>query len=127
MGRETKGGEGQAIEDVVVRAALPREEFDDKGKIKKLTKAELKEQKGPDPKMPGYNAEFSDLSTEQFVVLTIVRKKGAPKPKAKAKLVLPKRGKAKDEMDGEVADLLEDTTPQVSMVIFAQPPMPKGK
>src|SRR5215470_4755 len=55
----------QAIDDVVVRTARPREQVDDKGKVKRLTRAELKELKGPDPKLPGYKAEFGDLQTEQ--------------------------------------------------------------
>ena len=33
----------------------------------KLTKAELKELKGPDPKAPGYKAEFGDLTADQVI------------------------------------------------------------
>jgi hypothetical protein len=112
-------------DEAVVRAARPKAEFDDKGKVKRLTKAELKEQKGPDPKLPGYNAEFSDLATEQIIQVSLVKKKltGAaakavarPKPKAK--------GKA-DEADAG-ADLLADHLPQVSMIVILSDAPPSG-
>src|SRR5262249_30266136 len=51
--KKTQELEVQATEDAVVRAPRPRDEFDDKGRIKKLTKKELEALKG-DPKLPGY-------------------------------------------------------------------------
>jgi hypothetical protein len=115
----------QAMDDVVVRTARPREEFDEKGKIKRLTKAELKELKGPDPKMPGFKAEFGDVSTDQVVQVTLVRKKPAG-PVLKANPVKAKpRAKAKDDDLGGV-DLLADNLPQISMIIIlAEPPPSK--
>jgi hypothetical protein len=116
---ENKDVEVQAIDDVVVRMAQPKADFDDKGKPKKYTKEELKEAKGEGAlaKLPGYKAEFGDVQTEQVIQITIVRKKGAPTPKPK---VTPKKGKGKDADDVDV--LAEDTTPQVSMImILAQP------
>jgi hypothetical protein len=110
--------EFQAIDDVVVRTAKPRDTFDDKGKIKKFTKAELKELKGPDRKVPGYKAEFGDLTADQILQLTIVRKKSDPAPKPKPK---PK-GKKKDD-DALDAELLDDA-PQVSLILIVADPPP---
>ena len=55
----------QASEDVVVRMARPKDDFDEKGKPKKYTKKELAELRGTDKKLPGYKAEFGDISTDQ--------------------------------------------------------------
>jgi len=120
---ENKDVEVQAIDDVVVRLSRPKPDFDDKGRVKKLTKEELKEAKG-DSKLPGYKAEFGDVQTEQIVQITVVRKKGAAaahKPKA----TTPKKvkGKGKDA-DTDFDALAEETTPQVSMImVLAQPPV----
>jgi hypothetical protein len=112
--------EVQAIDEVVVRTATPREAFDEKGKIKKFTKAELKELRGNNPKLPGYTAVFGDLTADQFIQLSVVRKKGeaAPKPASKPK----KKGK-----DGDLeADALGDDAPLVNMImILAEPPPSK--
>jgi hypothetical protein len=67
----------QAIAAVLVRTAQPREEFDEKGRLRKFTREELKELKGPDPKVPGYKAEFSDLSAGQIVQVSLGKPKGA--------------------------------------------------
>jgi hypothetical protein len=103
------------VEDVVVRNNKPPEQFDEKGKPKKYTKAELKELKGPNPKLPGYTAEFSDIQQDQLVRFHLVKQKGARPVKPKPK------GKDKDaELD------LEGNLPQASMiVILAQPPAGK--
>jgi hypothetical protein len=116
LDKQSKEIEFQAIDDVVVRTAKPREAFDEKGRIKKFTAAELKELKGPNPRVPGYKAEFGDLTADQILKLTIVRKKGTPPPKVKPRA---KKGKDDDNLD---AELLDDT-PQVSFVmILADPP-----
>jgi hypothetical protein len=112
--------EVQAIDDVVVRRVRPADTFDEKGKIKKLTRAELKEQKG-DPKQPGYKAEFGDLSADQYITLTVVRKKGEPASKP-ARPAKKKKGKD-DDLD---ADALRDDTPLVNTImILAEPPPAK--
>jgi len=122
---ENKDLDVQAIDDVVVRSLHPRQEFDDKGRLKKLTKEELKEAKGEGElaKLPGYKAEFSDVQTEQIVQLTVVRKKNSPAPKAKPKPVGIK-GKGKD-MDADLDALAEDSTPQVSFIMIVATPMAK--
>lgn len=103
-----------ATDDVVVRTARPRESFDDKGKIKKFTRAELKELKGPDPKQPGYKAEFSDVQTDQIVQVTLVRKKGAPMKVTPR----PRPKKGKDNDADAAADLLGDHLPQIGMILI---------
>jgi hypothetical protein len=72
--------EWQAMDDVKVRSANPPVQFDEKGRVKKLTAKEKKELKGND-KLPGYPAEFSDLKREQIVDVSLVSKK----PPARAK------------------------------------------
>jgi hypothetical protein len=115
---QAKDVEVQAIDDVVVRLSYPKPDFDDKGRPKKYTKAELKELKG-DSKLPGYKAEFGDVQTDQIVSLTIVRRKGVSAvPKKKA---TPRKGKGKDN-DADLDVLAEDTTPQVGhIMVLIQP------
>jgi hypothetical protein len=120
LDRRTEHVELMALDDVVVRTARPKEEFDEKGRPKRFTRAELKELKGPDPKEPGYKAEFSDIQTEQVIQVTLVRKKGAPA----AKPVRPKKGKDKDK--DEYIDVLAGNLPQISRImILAEPPPSK--
>jgi preprotein translocase subunit YajC len=117
--QKTQYVELAALDDVLVRTARPREQFDEKGKIKKFTRAELKELKG-DSKQPGYKAEFSDVQTEQIIQVTLVRKKGTPAPKAPRR---PKKGKEK-EKEAEVD--IDDNLPQISRImILVEPPPSK--
>jgi hypothetical protein len=119
---QTQDIELGVLDEVVVRRASPPQEFDEKGRVKKLTKADLKELKGPDPKAFGYKAEFSDVSTEQVLQVTLVKKKGAP-PKPMPR---PKKGKGKDG-DAEMVDVLGENEPQIShIVIIGEPPPGKG-
>jgi len=105
--------EVQPIDEVIVRRAHPPETFDEKGRLKKkYTKAELKELRGDDPKLPGYKAEFSDLQNDQVVRLHLVRKKGEPtRPQPK-----PKKGKMPEELDPAAELLDKDKLPKVSMI-----------
>jgi hypothetical protein len=103
----------QTTEDVKVRMAKPPEQFDEKGKVKKYTRKELQELKGPDPKLPGYQGEFSDLRQEQVVSVNLVKNKDAPKVRPR-----PKAGK---DADADV-DLLANYLPQVSMVMILRDP-----
>jgi hypothetical protein len=113
----TKDVELQTTDEVKVRLAHPPEAFDDKGKPKRYTAKELKELKGPDPKVPGYNAEFSDLHEGQYVTVTLVKKKDAP-----AKL--PPRRPIKDPKDAKDidADLLLENLPHISMILIVADP-----
>jgi hypothetical protein len=112
------------VDDVVVRKARVSEEQDEKGKVKKLTKAQLKEMKGPDPKMPGYKAEFGDVATDQIVQVTLVKKKSTgPAPKVVAKKAKPK---TKDGDADAAVDLLGEHAPQISMIMILLDPPPGG-
>lgn len=118
----------QALDDAVVRTARPRGEFDEKGKLKKLTAKQLKELKGPDPKLPGYKAEFGDVAAEQILQVTLVKKKlsgAAAKPKPALK---KPKGKKKDKDDDDEApiDVLADNLPQVSQIVILVDPPPSG-
>ncbi len=118
----------QVQDDVIVRSVQPRQEFDDKGKIKRFTRAELKERKGPDPKLPGYRADFSDVITDQVVQVSLVRKK--PPTTVKASVAKSKaKAKAKEELPEESAslsDLLGEYAPQISMIVIVADPPPGG-
>lgn len=115
--------EVQAIDDVIVRLANPKEEFDEKGRIKKYSKAELKELRG-DGKLPGYKAEFSDIQGEQVVRVTTVRKKGEPTMTKTAPT--PKKKKGKDDEDPPAVDGLADKLLQVSLIeILREAPLNK--
>jgi hypothetical protein len=106
----TKEVELEAIEDVKVRLANPPDLLDDQGKAKKYTAKELKELKGPDPKLPGYTGKFSDLRQNQVVAVTLVKKKEEPASASKP------NGKG-----GGVDQALENL-PQVSMVVVLSEP-----
>jgi hypothetical protein len=121
MEKKTKDVEVTGIDEVVVRNNQPPEQFDDKGKVKKYTKKELDELKGPDHKLPGYKAEFGEIQTEQYVQVTLVRKKDAP-------AAAPPKKKGKDK-DVDVDVHIEDK-PQVSQILIvydpARVPMPQA-
>jgi hypothetical protein len=106
-----KDVELQTTDDVKVRLANPPPKFDEKGKIVRLSPKELKELKGPDPKLPGYSGEFSDLAQEQVVTVTLVKKKGEG-----PRLPPPPKGKPADP-----TALLEDL-PQVNMILVLVDP-----
>jgi hypothetical protein len=118
---ETKDIEFQATDDVVVRMARPKEEFDDKGKPKRYTKKEKLELKGDNKKLPGYKAEFGDITTDQYIQLSLVRKKGSIVAKA------PRRVKGKDRDAAAEADLAAENAPQASLILIVREPPPAGK
>jgi hypothetical protein len=67
-----------------VRTIAPVPDYDEKGNIKKLTKKELQELKGPE-NLPGYTAEFEALHAGQFVQVYLAKNQPNPVPKAGAK------------------------------------------
>ena len=85
--RKEKEIEITAEDDVKVRNAHPPEQYDAKGRVKRLTDKEIRELKGPDTKTPGFPADFADLQKDQLVSVTLVRNREtarhAPKPKSK--------------------------------------------
>jgi len=77
-----KKGENLKVEVVgtdglQIRQADPPVAYDEKGRPRKHTHKELKDLKG-DSKLPGYPGAFTDLHTDQYVVVTIVKKKETP-------------------------------------------------
>ena len=74
--------------------------------------------RGTDRKLPGYKAEFGDLSADQVLQCTIVRKKGDAPPKP----AMPKAKGKKAKEDGE--DALADDTPLASLIVIVVDPPP---
>jgi hypothetical protein len=60
---------------IVIRTAFVPVVFDEKGEPKKLTPQELKELKGPNPKVPGYKADVRALKAGQTVKVTLAKNK----------------------------------------------------
>lgn len=65
----------QTIDDVVVRLKNPKDQYDDNGKIRRLTPEEYKAAKGSNPKLPGYQGDTADLKKGQILKLTLLKKK----------------------------------------------------
>jgi hypothetical protein len=72
----------QAMDDTKVRRKNPPAQYDSKGNPKRYTPKELKELQGPDPKLPGYTADWDDLKRTQFLRVYLVKEKETPKYKA---------------------------------------------
>jgi hypothetical protein len=103
--------------------------FDDDGKVKKYTDAELKELKGKKTNLPGYEGKLEDLKIGQIVKVTLVYI--APKADAKkddAKKDEPKKDDAaKDDTKKDDAKDPKDKKPadkkmQVKMIVILQDP-----
>jgi hypothetical protein len=62
-----------AAEDVKVRTVNPPVTFDEKGNVKKYTREELKDLKGKDSKLPGYESSLDQLQAGQVVKVTLAR------------------------------------------------------
>jgi hypothetical protein len=107
----------QPTDDMKVRTFQLPPDFDEKGRPKKYSAKELKELKGPDPKLPGYTADFDSLKADQIVKVFLARKKGAkasPRPQAPRK-----KGK---EDNADAADAKADNRPEVTMVLILAEP-----
>jgi hypothetical protein len=103
----------QPTDDMKVRTLVLPPDFDEKGRPKKYTAKELKELKGPDPKLPGYASDFDSLKPDQIVKVFLARKKPAktaPKPPGPRK-----KGK---EDNPDAADVRMENRPEVTMVLI---------
>jgi hypothetical protein len=109
MEKKTKDVELQTTDDLVVRVAQPPAAFDDKGLPKKYTQKELDELKGPNKKLPGYNADFSDLRSGQMISIELVKKQNTEKP--------PKFKTKEEETEWTMANL-----PKAHMVVIVAEP-----
>lgn len=99
--------EFQADEKVRVRLMTLPQEYDDRGKPKKYSQAELKELKGPNPSLPGYLSEFEDLRAGQTVKLHVAPAKRAAAAKP-----------AKDVDVDKDLPVLDLTKPRATMVLI---------
>jgi len=80
--------EFQPGDEMIVRWRKPPIMLDDKGKARKLTDKELKELKGPDPKLPGYTAAQDDLKNDDIVTVYLAKKKKEKDDKTENKPVV---------------------------------------
>jgi hypothetical protein len=81
--------------------------FDEKGNPKPYTADEKKDLKGTDSKMPGYNADWTDLKAGQIVKLTLSKHHDDPKDKdAKDNNDNKDKGKTKDAPKPEASVIL---------------------
>lgn len=102
--------------DVVVRAANPPAQFDEKGNVKRYTAKELKELKGDNPKLPGYTSDFDSLRPDQYVEVHFAKPKDQPKAKT--------NNKNKDA-DKDNDALAETSKPTATMIIILSEPPAK--
>jgi len=116
-GRGTKHIEYHAIDDVKVRTRTLPTEFDEKGRPRRYTSKELKELRGPDPKLPGYQTEFDSLKNDQYVQLTLVKQKSS---KASASKKSKEDNGADEKPKGKKPD--KPAKPEVMIIyILAEP------
>jgi hypothetical protein len=108
----------QIIDDAKIRVSNPPIAFDDDGKVKKYTKAQLDKLKG-DPKLPGYPADFDALATGEMVQVQLVKKKDA-KPMNPNPNPNPGAGGAAKPKEVVGDDALADHLPLVQMVVVIQ-------
>jgi hypothetical protein len=109
-----KDVELRAADEVKVRSLNPPIDYDDKGNVKKYTKKELAELKGPDKTLPGYTAEFESLAPNQVVKIYLAKEKAAPKKPMKIK---PKKGKKEKKADADDDDSLDDESKPMAVMI----------
>jgi hypothetical protein len=120
-----------AIEDVKVRVKKLPVRYDEKGNVQEYTAKEKKELKGKDPNLPGYTAEWDNVSNGQTVKVYLKAKKKKPakdkdgkdKDKAKDDKAKDDKADAKDDKakakDKEEDD---DDRPQVRMILILENP-----
>jgi hypothetical protein len=109
--KKTRDIDFDVDEKLKVRIVQPATEYDDKGKPKTYTKAELKALKGPDTTLPGYMAEYEQLRAGQIVKVFVAKQKQEKtKPAAKTD---PKT------LDPE---FMVDRPKAVMVLIMADPP-----
>ncbi|HLN30870.1 MAG TPA: hypothetical protein VK395_24230 [Gemmataceae bacterium] len=75
----------EAPDDMKVRTRILPVDYDDKGKVRRLTEKEKKELRGPDPSLPGYTADFDSLKPDQMVEIYLAKSDSSSNPKPKDK------------------------------------------
>lgn len=107
--------EFQADEKAKVRQMNLPQEYDERGKAKQYTAAELKTLKGPNASLPGYQADFENLSAGQTVKLYVTSSKKSPATSPAA------AGKPKDvdkDVDRDVMVALDPAKYRATMVLI---------
>ena len=113
MRQITKDVELWPADDMKVRTLVLPQDFDEKGRPRRYTSKELRELKGPDPKLPGYTADFDSLKPDQIVKIYLARKNEAVKPPVREK---PRRKKDKDDDDREPRTT--EDRPEIAMIVI---------
>jgi hypothetical protein len=110
-----KDFEFQADPKARVRLLNLPQEFDERGKPKQYTQAELRELKGPNTTLPGYQSTFEDLHPGQIVKLSVASAK-------KTSIVPPAANKNKDvDADKEMPVFVPDgTKPRTTMIVIVK-------
>jgi hypothetical protein len=102
--------EFQAMEESKVRTKVLPEQFDEKGNVKKYTKAELAELRGKDKNLEGYESSLEKLEAGQQVKVVLA----AVKKKVDADKDKPKEDKEKDtekKMQAKMIVILAEADP----------------
>jgi hypothetical protein len=107
---DSKDVDFHASPDMTVRFLLPPVVYDDKGERKKFSLIDLREMRGVDPNVPGYEAKLSDLQPGQIVRVSLRTAKPGGKPKESAN---KDKSKPAPKMEATMAVIVvaEDTTP----------------
>jgi len=110
--------EFQADEKARVRLMSLPQEFDDRGKPKSYTAAELRELKGSNTSLPGYQSSFENLSPGQVVKVHVASARRASSAVPTEK---PKGGDADNEKNvPPVAVAADPTKPRATMILIVQ-------
>jgi hypothetical protein len=118
----TKNVDFQSEEAVKVRTMVLPEQFDDKGNIKKYTAAELRQMKGKDVNLPGYESSVEALKPGQVVQVYLgYHRKAAP---AKLTTAADNKDAPKDAEKPAPKDPVADPTTehkmQVKIIVILQ-------
>jgi hypothetical protein len=106
-------------DDVKVRMAMPPPTFDEKGRlVTRYSQEQLREMKGSDPSLPGYNAEITDISPNQVVSIVLVQHREKMRARPQRPMI---RGKNLENADADL--IMDDNKPQISVVVILGSPM----
>jgi hypothetical protein len=107
----------QAAEDVKVRFLHLPSSYDDKGNLKKYTQAEIKELKGKDASLPGYESSVEALKAGMVVQVKLTRHQPHAAPTTKDKEADPK-----DKSKDEPKDRSVEKKMQIQLIVIVNDP-----
>jgi hypothetical protein len=114
----TQNVDFQAEEKVVVRTKQTPAAFDEKGNIKKYTPAEMRELKGKDPSLPGYESSVENLKPGQLIQVTLKRHQAAKTASAETSKKDSDKGKDKDKDKDLAPEKAVEKKMQVRMIMI---------